>query len=106
MLSKLYVRECKNKLCKKIFKTYQKNQVYCCPKCRTPKNETVKERISCSFYRQLCWRCKNATGGCSWSRCLKPIEGWKAKKITIKDSMGDFTSYRITYCPEFVQDRR
>ena len=29
---------------------------------------------------QICWTCKNACGGCSWSRNLTPVEGWKAEK--------------------------
>ena len=29
----------------------------------------------------ICWDCKKATTGeCSWSKNLKPVDGWKAKK--------------------------
>lgn len=106
MLGKLYVRECKNQLCKKIFKTYQKNQVYCCPSCRCSNYENAAQHSRRGYFKQLCENCQKAIGGCSWSICLVPVDGWKAKKITIKDTTGNFTSYRITYCPEFIQDRR
>ena len=51
---------------------------------------------------QLCWRCKNACGGCSWSQCLKPVDGWTAIPTIIHDDGGDFSSYDIKKCPEFI----
>lgn len=48
----------------------------------------------------LCWMCKNAvpdgTLGCSWSRKLKPVEGWYAKT----DKIGTL----VIACPEFIND--
>ena len=52
---------------------------------------------------QLCCRCQNACGGCSWSRKFVPVDGWVANPTIIKDSEGDITSYRIISCPEFVE---
>lgn len=50
---------------------------------------------------QLCWDCKNACCGCSWSLTGKPIPGWTATKVTNKDGL---QTYAITDCPEFVRD--
>ena len=48
-----------------------------------------------------CWTCKNAFGGCSWSREFKPVDGWKAKK-TFHLMNGEFAeSYYIKSCPEY-----
>ena len=52
---------------------------------------------------QLCWRCKNACGGCSWSDCLIPVGGWTAEPTIVKDSMKDFASYKIRKCPQFIE---
>lgn len=54
---------------------------------------------------QLCWRCKKACGGCSWSNCLKPVKDWIADPIIIKgkDGGGDIQSYKIHKCPEFIR---
>ena len=49
----------------------------------------------------LCWDCKRATGGCSWSARLKPVKGWTAKE-TKKDS--PFSSYIVEDCPLFERD--
>ena len=50
---------------------------------------------------QLCWDCKNACCGCSWSLAGEPIPGWTAKPTINKDGM---KSYLVTDCPEFVRD--
>lgn len=53
---------------------------------------------------QLCWECKNSTGGCSWSRSLQPVEGWYAEPSFIKDSasdIGGFNTYKVIGCPQF-----
>lgn len=52
---------------------------------------------------QLCWNCKNACGGCSWSRHFIPVDGWTAEVTIVKDSLGDIQSYRIKKCPEFIK---
>ena len=53
---------------------------------------------------QLCWDCKNATGGCEW---LEPVPGWTAKKVprleyanTTANKRLGFT-YKIAACPKF-----
>jgi len=54
-----------------------------------------------NYPRQLCWDCKNANGKCSWSRCFKPIEGWKA--VYVPDRPQNPATYCITGCPEFAE---
>lgn len=55
---------------------------------------------------QPCWTCKNACGGCSWSRAFKPVKGWTAEKTFIP-SNGDYAeSYRIISCPEYIKEKR
>lgn len=51
--------------------------------------------------QQLCWICKNACGGCSWSRAFKPVEGWTANATIIVNDNNIVESYHITACPEF-----
>lgn len=65
-----------------------------------PKNR--KESISERGQDQLCWRCKNACGGCRWSREFKPIPGWTAVP-TFKDRSN---TYNILKCPEFKPEKR
>lgn len=51
---------------------------------------------------QPCWTCRNACGGCSWSREFQPVEGWTAEK-TVIPSNGEYAeSYRIVKCPEYI----
>lgn len=50
----------------------------------------------------LCFRCDNACGGCSWSKDFTPVEGWTAEKTKIWIGRTTIDSYRITACPEFA----
>ena len=53
----------------------------------------------------LCWGCKNACGGCAWSRDFKPVEGWEADKTTVKCDNGIvYRSYHVKSCPEYNPD--
>lgn len=53
--------------------------------------------------RTICWDCRNSTtGGCRWSRKLKPVKGWVAEEKCIKDGIG--RSFLVRECPEFVRD--
>lgn len=55
----------------------------------------------------ICWHCQNACGGCSWSKNLRPVKGWKAKKIKVKIAQGDYNdSYIVNECPEFKPDAK
>lgn len=55
---------------------------------------------------QLCWRCANACGGCSWSKSFEPVTGWTADPVSVFNHAGEVDSYRIYDCPEFVPDGR
>lgn len=83
--------------CGKIFRTKSMKKKYCSVKCR--QNAYIEGRAK---YAQICWKCKNACGGCSWSRNLIPVEGWIAEKVIRKTEQLD--SYNIKYCPEFIHD--
>lgn len=101
----------KKKVCKKCGKYFYPsgcNQKYCCARCRktdmdkpigirkyTWRNGNDKKETG-----QMCWYCKNATGNCSWSRNLTPVDGWDAEKTYNVDG----SSYRIKFCPEFIHD--
>lgn len=51
----------------------------------------------------ICWDCKNATGGCSWSKYLTPVKGWKADLIEETQSK-PYTTYSVNECPKFIRD--
>lgn len=46
--------------------------------------------------RTLCWNCSKATGGCSWSKSLLPVDGWDAEETDV--------SFKVNACPEFEKD--
>lgn len=48
-----------------------------------------------------CWSCSNTCGGCSWTRDFKPVEGWEAEKIKIKNNFYIEESYIVTDCPQY-----
>lgn len=94
----MYIKKCE--CCGKKFLSKSNLKKYCSKSCKSEARKRKQEENE-----QLCWRCKNACGGCDWSKHLKPIGGWIAELITIKDSMGDFSSYKIHKCPEFISDK-
>lgn len=53
--------------------------------------------------QQICWDCAKACGKCSWSRCLKPVEGWTAEIVYVKQALTRIQTYHITDCPQFVE---
>ncbi len=58
----------------------------------------------------LCWYCLNAVPGidrgCSWSRKLIPVEGWRATKTMLKYDTKMVESNIVHWCPEYRRDRR
>lgn len=64
----------------------------------------------------ICFRCQNACGGCSWSEVdpetgrprFEPVPGWTAVPSghykTVRGKRKFIESHRITACPEFVPD--
>lgn len=72
---------------------------YCCKKCRMEAIAKNKEKKG-----QLCWNCKNTNENlCSWfSKEMKPIDGWTAKEVLVKEEDGYVRrTYKITACPNF-----
>lgn len=92
-MSKRVVKNCA--YCGKKF--YSRGGDYCSKQCRSAKRKEREDENG-----QLCWNCKNACGGCSWSKCFKPVEGWGATPTTIDDNEGNIRSYRVHSCPEFI----
>ena len=63
-----------------------------------------KNRESAYAPASICWDCKNALLGCSWSRDFVPVEGWKALKSELITGRNRSTeTYRVISCPEFVR---
>lgn len=85
-------------VCGEVFFSRSESRPYCSKECRH--EAVLMRREECG---QLCWRCKNACGGCSWSRNKTPIKGWEAEPHTVKDEEGDIRSYRIKECPRFIK---
>ena len=54
----------------------------------------------------LCWGCKKALGGCSWSsEEAQPVEGWDAEKTIVKETgVNPYESYHVKSCPEYEPD--
>ena len=66
----------------------------------------------------ICFRCQNACGGCSWSEIdpdtkkprYEPVPGWTAKKVLLNVGYNCkkrrlIETYHITACPEFIPDK-
>lgn len=51
----------------------------------------------------LCWTCKNATGGCSWSMDGIPVVGWDATKTYLASD--NCSSYVVHNCPSYSFDK-
>ena len=85
-------------ICGKTFVTTFEKRVTCKKECKLILREQ-RRKENCK--EQLCWDCVKATGGCSWSRNLKPVDGWIAKQVKRKDGE---TTYKITSCPQFIHD--
>lgn len=91
---RLKVCEC----CGKRFVAKSDSKKYCSKTCKSIMLHKQREENG-----QLCWLCKNACGECNWSKYFKPVDGWVAEPTIIKDSMGNFSSYKIKKCPEFTR---
>ena len=92
----MYTKICK--CCNKVFLTATKSKKCCSSPCARE-----MRRRSRLEGEQLCWKCGNACGGCNWSDFLKPVKGWDAEPTIVKDSAGEFSSYKIKKCPEFIR---
>ena len=53
----------------------------------------------------LCWDCSRASkNGCPWAAEGKPVDGWRARKTTIRFSGEKTDSYHVWSCPLFDRD--
>lgn len=56
-------------------------------------------------HETLCWSCRKAIGGCSWSKKFILVEGWEAVPTTIKTNDRNGCTYSDSFdvyeCPEF-----
>lgn len=62
-----------------------------------------------NYNNHLCADCAKATTGeCSWSKSLKPVEGWKSQKriehFISKGKKFEVERYRVMWCPLFERD--
>lgn len=46
-----------------------------------------------------CWTCRNACGGCSWSREFAPVKGWTATATDIPENGEHHASFHVIACP-------
>lgn len=54
----------------------------------------------------ICWHCKHAVGGCSWSRKYIPVVGWTAEPTKINTPqkvMKQQDSFIVHACPLFQE---
>ena len=84
--------------CGKRFFSKSNSRKYCCKDCGREMTRRRQEEFG-----QLCWQCKNAYCRCGWTRYSIPVDGWTAEYTTVKDSKGDFSSFKIKNCPEFIK---
>ena len=77
---------------------------------KAPKKKPIKQKKpkdkppENNRHMQLCYSCKKACGGCSWSKKFEPVEGWTAVPTIIRNGFRnhqDTQSYKITACPEY-----
>ena len=86
-------------ICGKEFEA--KQQKYCSFSCRWKAKQEKSKRKNVRR-GTLCWECKNACGGCSWSRHFIPVSGWDAEETTLKCLDGDIKSFFVNSCPEYI----
>lgn len=84
--------------CGEKFLTKSKTKACCSMSCA--RQLTLEKRME---YGQLCWHCAKACGGCAWSDKDLPVEGWEAEGTVVKDEEGQFESYHVKKCPEFIK---
>lgn len=54
----------------------------------------------------LCWSCKKACCGCSWSKFFIPVKGWVAEPTIIADKAETYkiNSYHVKSCPKYINE--
>lgn len=64
----------------------------------------------------LCWSCRNACGGCNWSRykVQEPVPGWEAVptelsgQVCVKGKIHrvPLDSFLVLACPQYIPDKK
>lgn len=83
---------------------------------KLPNNYDQGRDIQRSSSATLCWQCRKACGGCSWTSWdfkrerprFEPVEGWEAvpRMLYAADkARGGVQSYEVRHCPEFKPDQ-
>lgn len=64
------------------------------------------KRVKTPVYKneQPCWSCRNCINGCNWARDRKPVDGWVAERKPYRGTKTINFTYKITYCPEYIND--
>ena len=99
-----YKKKSQDKICPVCGKSFKGNnrKKYCSKICA--KSVVYYKKKPALKNETLCWDCKNACGGCSWSRTFTPVKGWVAEPTKLKGSheySAIIDSYKIFECPEF-----
>ena len=92
----MYVKNCE--CCREKFVSKSKLKKYCSKEC-----SKIMAKIREEEKWQLCFTCKNVCDGCVWSKYFLPVAGWEAEPTIVKDSGGDFSSYKIHKCPKYIR---
>lgn len=95
------IKKCK--ICNTEFETKGARK-YCSDRCARSVIYYVKKNTKTND--TICWDCKNACGGCSWSKNFTPVEGWKITKTLIKGNFETdavIESCIVHSCPEFIK---
>lgn len=87
----------KCEFCGKTFVTKSSIRKFCSKNCACRARKKRQEENE-----QLCCTCKKACGGCSWSDFFLPVKGWDAIATVVKDGEGNFSSYKIKECPQYI----
>ena len=92
----MIVKTCE--ICGKTFVCKSKLKIYCSAECKLEASKRKREKKE-----QICWRCQRELCDCSWMKSSIPVDGWDADPVIVKDKEGDIRSFKIKYCPNFIE---
>lgn len=95
--------ECKRMVNRQYAKRWRQRNIFVA----NPRKENITGKQP-----TLCWTCKNAYGGCSWTEVeekkhgrpirYEPVKGW----VAIQTKNECFESFCVLSCPEYEPDDR
>ncbi len=92
-------------VCKEKFESKNARK-FCGIACRLKANKKPIKNTKKSK-ETLCWSCKNAVCGCSWSKDFTPVKGWKAIPTKVRGNVEInewIDSFLIVDCPKYKED--